>query len=1042
MLETMISGLNSGEQLKMNEATSFLENLKQNTNFWVHTKSIIQNTNDPNTIFFTLSALQEVISKKWGALEQTSQEQIRNFILESIINWCLIENPVGHVRLCINKMNSVLVEIVKREWRTTWKTALSDIINSSYRNENICANNLKILKELSGEIFDYERKNMTSDEIRELKNEFTNEFQKVYQLCSDVAKSYLQSPSSVNADLINICIETLHAFLGWVPPCYVLTTDLMDEILIKLLKEKKFIIKTLNCYEQVFKIPISDFEQDYNLSETVKMKLVQQFGNFLDILAANYKIHESLEINRLSLLKKEFRFLNYFNQTTQGFAMAISNFFTTHSVWLLEWIQQQSAFAEIVQKLKMGLAFMAAFTEVKDPILFKNCVDFWNYFLKNMNQDSKKGTTKSVLDLSEITFADIKREFSKPLSDMIMFLVMRVPKPQEIRIIIDEQGLPKKEELVDSENSMVYETVKEILRMYAFENYQTTKQIIIYKLETQVNFSDWSYDNLNSICWATGCLADLQMSADERNLFVNVLRILLSLCATKKSLEDKIVIAANIMHIVSQNHVYLKDISTFLGIVVKKLLEFADEKSDEICEMACNTLTKIAKELGPQFVKVSTGQDGKPQETLIEMVLELMQQIVPKMNIVRKIDFYEAVGYMIAAETNEQIKIGYLIRASSELERIWMNVCNNLTNEEFFNDIENANGISLFLRINANFCASIGESYKLYFDRCFQSLEQVYQNYYALICKMINQLGPQALGYSEMKKYRGVRKDILSLFQNFILIHKNNPGLFVANYGNTFNDLILIFVSETSDTKEAEVFDMISTALSILDKQSIPALLSSLPLILQSTLPMITQDFTSYPEVRIAFFGLLKSISDNCFEIFLALETGSFQTIINCLLWALRHEIMTIHEVGIEAINSLLSNINTNQAYMTEFYSVYYPQIFNEILFVTTDKMHQNGFPEQAKSLFMLLRIVNSFSFSLFGGNEDNTMQLYHHVLKIMSSEFRNLSQQSHELQLQKLFTAVNGTEKEFKVALKDYLISLNLHTGTLNEINNVAQIN
>lgn len=1030
LLESIIQCLTAGEQKQLNEANLVLEKLKNETNFWIHTQSIIQNTTDSNTIFFAFQTLQEAVSKKWNLLDSANQLQIRNFILETIISWCSIQNPSPHIRICINKLNSVLVEIVKREWRTTWKTALSDIIMSSYKNETICSNNLKILKELSGEIFDYEKKNMTSTEINELKNEFVNEFQSVYQLCNDVMSSFIQNPSGVNHDLIKICINTLHAFLVWMPPVYVLTTNLIDGILIHLLKEKKFLIATLKCFEQIFKITLDDFESNAEICENLKVKLILNFGAFLDILSTNYKLGDSFEVLRLANSKREFKYLNYFNQTTQGFAITIFNFFQTHAKWILVWIQTQGSFIEIVNKLKFGLCYMAAFTEVKDPILFKNCVDFWNFFLKNMNQDPNSAKPSPVLNLSPNSFDHIKTEFSKPLTEMIMFLVMRVPKPQEVRIIIDEQGLPKREELVDSENSMIYETVKEIIRLYALENYMAMKNIIVYKLESQVNLVDWSYENLNSVCWATACLADLRHNVEERNLFISVLRTLLSLCAMKKSLDDKIVIASNIMHIVSQNYVYLKDITSFLGIVVKKLLDFCEEKSDEIIEMACNTLIKIGKSLGPQLVQPLTSLKGNLEEPLIHMVLDAIPGLIPNLSIIRKIDFYEAVGYIIAAEKDEQTKIGFLIRASADLEKTWINVCTNAGNRSFFLDINNTNTISLFLRINANFCASIGPSYKLYFERCFGNLDQIYEIYYVLICEMISQYGIQTLAYSEMKKYRGVRKDIINFFQNFILIHKDNSDTFVANYSRIFNKIIEIFIHEISETKEAEVFEMISASLSVLSRQSISTLLSSLPLILESTLPMITQDFTSYPEVRIAFFGLLKSISNNCFEIILNLEANCFKTIVNCLLWAIRHEIMTIHEVGMEALIAFLMNINQNSNFINQFYKIYFEQIINELLFVTTDKMHQNGFGNQAKCLYILFRVVPSFEFKIGQGSEENNMLLYKHILGIMTNAFSNLDVHSHETSLQKLIIASMNNEKEFKVTLKDYLISLSLFTG------------
>lgn len=72
------------------------------------------------------------------------------------------------------------------------------------------------------------------------------------------------------------------------------------------------------------------------------------------------------------------------------------------------------------------------------------------------------------------------------------------------------------------------------------------------KIEMQVSGSEWSYENLNSLSYATGCLAEVVSGDEERTLLVCVLWILLNLCSSKNKTEDKAVIASNIMHIVSQ----------------------------------------------------------------------------------------------------------------------------------------------------------------------------------------------------------------------------------------------------------------------------------------------------------------------------------------------------------------------------------------------------------------------------------------------------------------------------------------------------------
>ena len=69
----------------------------------------------------------------------------------------------------LSKANSVLVQIVKYEWNTTWTSFIKDICSSSLKDMNICENNFSILKMLSEEVFDYSKNQMTQKQIADLK---------------------------------------------------------------------------------------------------------------------------------------------------------------------------------------------------------------------------------------------------------------------------------------------------------------------------------------------------------------------------------------------------------------------------------------------------------------------------------------------------------------------------------------------------------------------------------------------------------------------------------------------------------------------------------------------------------------------------------------------------------------------------------------------------------------------------------------------------------------------------------------------------------
>ncbi len=56
------------------------------------------------------------------------------------------------------------------------------------------------------------------------------DFTTIYELCSLILNNLNQAKPS----LIKACLETLHAFLSWIPLYYIIYTDLIEKLLLLL----------------------------------------------------------------------------------------------------------------------------------------------------------------------------------------------------------------------------------------------------------------------------------------------------------------------------------------------------------------------------------------------------------------------------------------------------------------------------------------------------------------------------------------------------------------------------------------------------------------------------------------------------------------------------------------------------------------------------------------------------------------------------------------------------------------------------------------
>ena len=52
---------------------------------------------------------------------------------------------------------------------------------------------------------------------------------------------------------------------------------------------------------------------------------------------------------------------------------------------------------------------------------------------------------------------------------------------------------------------------------------------------------------------------------------------------------------------------------------------------------------------------------------------------------------------------------------------------------------------------------------------------------------------------------------------------------------------------------------------------------------------MISQNFQSYTDHRDNFFVLIEKLVINNFEVFLKIDSNNFKTIIDCILWEIKH---------------------------------------------------------------------------------------------------------------------------------------------------------
>jgi exportin-1 len=113
---------------------------------WLQVVHILQNTNSLDTKFFALQVLEGVIKYRWNALPVEQRDGMKNYISEVIVQLSSNEASFRSERLYVNKLNVILVQIVKHDWPAKWTSFIPDLVAAAKTSETICENCMAILK--------------------------------------------------------------------------------------------------------------------------------------------------------------------------------------------------------------------------------------------------------------------------------------------------------------------------------------------------------------------------------------------------------------------------------------------------------------------------------------------------------------------------------------------------------------------------------------------------------------------------------------------------------------------------------------------------------------------------------------------------------------------------------------------------------------------------------------------------------------------------------------------------------------------------------
>ncbi|KAB2071683.1 hypothetical protein ES319_A08G239700v1 [Gossypium barbadense] len=1008
---TVAAFYGTGSKEERAQADQILRHLQNNPDMWLQVVHILQQTKSLNTKFFALQVLEGVIKYRWNALPAEQRDGMKNYISEVIVQLSSDEASFRAERLYVNKLNIILVQILKHDWPARWRSFIPDLVAAAKTSETICENCMAILKLLSEEVFDFSRGEMTQQKIKELKQSLNSEFQLIHELCLYVLSA------SQRTELIRAMLSTLHAFLSWIPLGYIFESTLL-ETLLKLFPVPSYRNLTLQCLTEVAALSFGDY---YNV------QYVKMYNIFMvqlqSILPPTTNIPEAYAQGS----SEEQAFI-------QNLALFFTSFYKFH-IRVLETAQDN------ISMLLMGLEYLINISYVDDTEVFKVCLDYWNSLVLELfdahhNMDNPAVTANmmglqvpllsGMVDGLGAQLLQRRQLYAGTMSKLRMLMICRMAKPEEVLIVEDENGNIVRETMKDNDVLVQYKIMRETLIYLSHLDHEDTEKQMLKKLSKQLSGEDWTWNNLNTLCWAIGSISGSMMEDQENRFLVMVIRDLLNLCEITKGKDNKAVIASNIMYVVGQYPRFLRAHWKFLKTVVNKLFEFMHETHPGVQDMACDTFLKIVQKCKRKFVIVQVGEN----EPFVSELLSALATTVADLEPHQIHTFYESVGHMIQAESDPHKRDEYLQRLMALPNQKWGEIIGQARQSvDVLKDQDVIRTVLNILQTNTSVASSLGTYFLSQISLIFLDMLNVYRMYSELISTSIAEGGPFTSKTSYVKLLRSVKRETLKLIETFLDKAEDQPQIGKQFVPPMMDPVLGDYARNLPDARESEVLSLFATIINKYKAAMIDDVPRIFEAVFQCTLEMITKNFEDYPEHRLKFFSLLCAIATHCFHALIQLSSQQLKLVMDSIVWAFRHTERNIAETGLNLLLEMLKNFQASE-FCNQFYRTYFLTIEQEIFAVLTDTFHKPGFKLHVLILQQLFCLVESSLLTepLWDAATvpyqypNNGMFVREYTIKLLSTSFPNMTAAEVTQLVNGLFESRNDLST-FKNHIRDFLV-------------------
>jgi len=291
-----------------------------------------------------------------------------------------------------------------------------------------------------------------------------------------------------------------------------------------------------------------------------------------------------------------------------------------------------------------------------------------------------------------------------------------------------------------------------------------------------------------------------------------------------------------------------------------------------------------------------------------------------------------------------------------------------------------------------------------------------------------------------------VKREILTLLSTWIArAFEGRPDQQVVTVASVtehviqplFGTVLRDYEMNLPAAREPKVLSLLSITVVSLREDAAPLVSTMLDAVFACTLEMINKDMEAYPEHRINFFQMLSAIDRHCFNVLIALPDATLVLVIQAIVWAFKHSMRNVAELGIDILKDLLVKVAMmeNKTVAQAFYQKHFMSILEHVLGVVTDhnQVPFIGLTNLSEAICLLFQAAeSSIEVPLNEANpsQPNMDYVYEAIATLFRSHFsKNLTDAQIRITI-KGFFSFNRQLSKMREHVRDFLVQIKEEAG------------